>query len=134
MDKKFTYNVASNCKNAQVMIDISPNEFIELLQNAEFSIGMRLHTMVLSLVCLTPHISIPYDKKCLDMHSNVLRAAKEIGVNADEFLLCAPNINNTNEITSIDKSKSQIKMQKLVEKLRFEAANFKNYIENLTHM
>ncbi len=133
-DEKITFDVAKKCKNSKVLRNVSLDEFEKLLENAEFSIGMRLHTMVLSLALLTPHILIPYDTKCLDMYYNVLRVSREIGIDSDDFIICKSDIADATKILIFDKPQTQIKMQKVVEKLRFETDNFKNYIENLFYM
>lgn len=63
-DTKISQAAKSAIKNAYIIEDnLTPSQMLGIVNNAEFVLGMRLHTLIYAAKCGTPVIGIVYDPK-----------------------------------------------------------------------
>lgn len=131
-DEKITKAVANKCANSKIYSNISIDTFVSLLKNADFSIGMRLHMMIMSVRCGTPHLCIPYDTKCKDMLKHIQQTAKANGIE-NTHLIAQSSVNTLySDIMKIKKEpKNKKSYETLNDALSNGVNNFKNYIEKI---
>lgn len=72
-DRTFSYKLVSNleekmCKNIKIFFgEYTPQELICLYAQMDLHIGMRMHSIILSLLSNTPTIAIEYEKKTKEL-------------------------------------------------------------------
>ncbi len=63
-DTKISQNAKNAIENSYIISDnLSPSQMLGVVNNAEFVLGMRLHTLIYAAKCATPLIGIVYDPK-----------------------------------------------------------------------
>ncbi len=134
-DEKISKEAAHQCNGATLYSKIEALEFLEILQGAQFSIGMRLHSTIMSVKNCIPHVCIPYDAKCSDMISHIVKIAEDYGIKTDSFL-----VTSTPNTLYVDTKKLAFSehdaqgYEALAKALAKDAHKFKIYLEKLLSM
>ena len=134
-DEKISKEMASRCKGATLYSRIDSDEFLKILRGAQFSIGMRLHSTVMSVKNCIPHICIPYDTKCYDFMAHIVEFATKNSIETKNFLhTSAPNTLYVDLKKMAFLQHDRQGYESLSKALTKDAHKFKFYLEKLLSM
>lgn len=122
-----------NCHSRVISENISTNELCSILNNVTFSIGMRLHSTILTHTVLHPAIHIAYEHKGADYYKAINQESLLCMIN--EFSSTDGDVILKRKISYLHENYSN-EVDKLVEKVNdyrrntlFHVSNFLNRIE-----